>query len=184
MKHNHHLVPQHRGGTDADGLVEVSVIQHAMFHYCEWRLHGHWQDKTAWRMLVGLQQGSREGVPHTEEAKQKMSDSQRKSFQTPERQENHRHACIARYKTEEGKAHLKENGRKTKSMWKPEWEESRLKALREKLEITYTIKKDEMVEYLTAKQFISKYGGNLSSLKQMIWRKGAYKGWQFSQGVV
>ena len=49
--HKHHLVPKHRGGNDEDGLVECTIIQHAMFHYCEWKLNGHWQDKLAWKGL-------------------------------------------------------------------------------------------------------------------------------------
>ena len=51
MKHLHHLKPKHRGGTDADGLVEVTITQHAMFHYCEWKLWGHPGDKVAWKCL-------------------------------------------------------------------------------------------------------------------------------------
>ncbi len=52
-KDRHHLVPRHRGGTDTDGLVSVTKIQHAMFHYCEWRLWGHREDYIAWRALCG-----------------------------------------------------------------------------------------------------------------------------------
>ena len=53
-KDKHHLVPKHRGGTDADGLVEVTKKQHAMFHFCEWKLHGHKEDYIAWKALAGL----------------------------------------------------------------------------------------------------------------------------------
>jgi len=75
--HKHHLVPKHRGGTDADGLVEVSVIRHAMFHYAEWRLHGLWEDKAAWQLLVQnvkhpLQV---EGREVSQETRQKLSKS-------------------------------------------------------------------------------------------------------------
>ena len=50
--HKHHIVPKHRGGTDdKQNLVEVTKIQHAMFHYCEWRLWGHEYDKIAWLAL-------------------------------------------------------------------------------------------------------------------------------------
>jgi hypothetical protein len=54
IKHRHHLVPRHRGGTDADGLVTCSPTQHAMFHYCEWKLHGHREDYIAWKGLAGF----------------------------------------------------------------------------------------------------------------------------------
>ena len=77
MMHKHHLVPKHRGGTDNDGLVEVSVTCHAMFHYCEWRLHGHWQDRVAWKMLAQTQTHPREGVELTDETKDKISQSQK-----------------------------------------------------------------------------------------------------------
>ena len=52
-KDKHHLVPKHRGGTDSDGLVEVTKTAHAMFHYCEWRLWGHKEDYIAWKALCG-----------------------------------------------------------------------------------------------------------------------------------
>lgn len=54
MKHKHHIIPKHRGGTnDPSNLVEVSLTQHAMFHYCEWKLHGKRADYVAWKRLVG-----------------------------------------------------------------------------------------------------------------------------------
>ena len=53
MKHLHHIKPKHRGGTDDDGVVEVSITCHAMFHWCEWKLHGHRGDWVAWQCLSG-----------------------------------------------------------------------------------------------------------------------------------
>lgn len=54
MYHNHHIIPKHRGGTDAkSNLVKVTVIQHAMFHYCNWQLWGDDYDRLAWRGLTG-----------------------------------------------------------------------------------------------------------------------------------
>jgi hypothetical protein len=54
MKHKHHLTPKYLGGSDEpQNLVEVSPIQHAMFHYCNWRLWGNEEDKIAWRALAG-----------------------------------------------------------------------------------------------------------------------------------
>jgi len=54
MKHKHHIIPKHRGGTnDPSNLVEISLTQHAMFHYCEWQLHGKRADYVAWKRLVG-----------------------------------------------------------------------------------------------------------------------------------
>lgn len=55
MKHRHHIVPRHRGGGDEESnIVELTVTQHAMWHYAEWRLHGLVQDKLAWRGLAGI----------------------------------------------------------------------------------------------------------------------------------
>lgn len=52
LTHKHHIVPKYMGGTDdADNLVEVTITQHAMFHYCNWRLWGNDEDKIAWKGL-------------------------------------------------------------------------------------------------------------------------------------
>ena len=52
--HKHHIVPRYEGGSDfAENLVELTVTQHAMWHYAEWRRKGNWQDFTAWKMLSG-----------------------------------------------------------------------------------------------------------------------------------
>jgi hypothetical protein len=54
MKHKHHLTPKYLGGSDEpQNLVEVSPIQHAMFHYCNWRLWGNEEDMIAWKALAG-----------------------------------------------------------------------------------------------------------------------------------
>lgn len=63
MKHKHHLTPKYLGGSnELQNLVEVSPIQHAMFHYCNWRLWGNTEDKIAWRALVGY--SSKEEIIH------------------------------------------------------------------------------------------------------------------------
>ena len=54
MTHKHHITPKYKGGTDdPSNLVEVTVTQHAMFHYCNWRLWGEKYDWLAWRGLTG-----------------------------------------------------------------------------------------------------------------------------------
>lgn len=54
MKHKHHLIPKHRGGSDdPSNLVEVTPTQHAMFHYCEWMLWGNVKDFCAYKMILG-----------------------------------------------------------------------------------------------------------------------------------
>jgi hypothetical protein len=52
--HKHHIIPRYMGGTDnQNNLVEVSVTQHAMFHYCNYQLWGNIEDKFAWKGLSG-----------------------------------------------------------------------------------------------------------------------------------
>lgn len=54
MKHKHHIVPRHRGGSDApENIIELSVQEHALWHWCEWRLWSHEYDRIAWLSLSG-----------------------------------------------------------------------------------------------------------------------------------
>lgn len=55
MKHRHHIKPKYMGGSDEpENLIEVSVTQHAMFHYCNWCLWKNKQDEIAWKALSGI----------------------------------------------------------------------------------------------------------------------------------
>ena len=54
MKHKHRIKPGYEGGEYCEGnVVELSVIQHAMWHYAEWTRKRNWQDELAWRCLSG-----------------------------------------------------------------------------------------------------------------------------------
>ena len=54
MKHKHHIVPKHLGGTDElSNIIEVSITQHAMWHYASWCLHKKREDFIAWKGLSG-----------------------------------------------------------------------------------------------------------------------------------
>jgi hypothetical protein len=54
ITHRHHIIPRYMGGTDiAENLVEVSITQHAIFHYCNYQLWKNEEDKIAWKMLGG-----------------------------------------------------------------------------------------------------------------------------------
>lgn len=54
ITHRHHIIPRYMGGTDVvENLVEVSVTQHAIFHYCNYQLWKNEEDKIAWKMLGG-----------------------------------------------------------------------------------------------------------------------------------
>jgi hypothetical protein len=52
--HKHHIIPRYMGGSnDASNLVEVTVTQHAMFHFCNYQLWGNEEDRIAWLGLSG-----------------------------------------------------------------------------------------------------------------------------------
>lgn len=55
IKHKHHIIPKHMGGTDDESnLVLLTVEEHAVAHYELFREHGHWEDYVAWIGLKGL----------------------------------------------------------------------------------------------------------------------------------
>ena len=82
MKHLHHIVPKHAGGTnDSSNLVELTVEEHAEAHRLLWEQYGRWQDKIAWKTLSGqisIQEAREEMLKfdnpmHKPEVIQKMS---------------------------------------------------------------------------------------------------------------
>ena len=55
MKHKHHIIPKHMGGTDSkDNLVELTVEEHALAHKVLWEKHKLHEDYLAWQGLAGL----------------------------------------------------------------------------------------------------------------------------------
>ena len=55
MKHIHHIIPKHMGGTDdPSNLIELTIEEHAEAHRKLYEEHGHWEDKLAWQGLAGL----------------------------------------------------------------------------------------------------------------------------------
>ena len=58
MKHTHHIIPKHMGGSDdPSNLVELTIEEHAEAHRLLYEKFGHWKDKVAWQGLLGL-------IPH------------------------------------------------------------------------------------------------------------------------
>ena len=55
MKHKHHIIPKHMGGTDvAENLIELTVEEHAEAHRLLFEKYGLWQDEVAWKGLAGI----------------------------------------------------------------------------------------------------------------------------------
>lgn len=55
MKHKHHIIPKHMGGTDTkDNIIELSIKKHTEAHKKLFEKHGLWQDELAWKGLAGL----------------------------------------------------------------------------------------------------------------------------------
>jgi hypothetical protein len=54
IKHKHHIIPKHAGGTDdPSNLIELTIEEHAEAHRLLFEEHGRYQDKIAWKMLSG-----------------------------------------------------------------------------------------------------------------------------------
>jgi len=86
MKHKHHIVPKHAGGSDdPSNLIELTVEEHAEAHKKLYEEYGLWQDYCAWQALSGqmtnyeAQQLARsnamKGFKHSEKSIIKMKES-------------------------------------------------------------------------------------------------------------
>lgn len=54
MKHKHHIIPRHMGGTDnPENLKSVTIEEHALEHQKLWKMYNKLQDFMAWKMLSG-----------------------------------------------------------------------------------------------------------------------------------
>lgn len=55
MKHKHHIIPRHAGGTDdSSNIIELTPEEHAEAHRKLYEEHGRWQDYVAWQGLAKL----------------------------------------------------------------------------------------------------------------------------------
>jgi hypothetical protein len=90
MKHKHHIIPKHAGGSnDPDNLVLLTVEEHAQAHKELYEKYGRWQDYYAWQGLSGqiskeeiitgiyANRKSRLGVILTDDTKAKISMAKR-----------------------------------------------------------------------------------------------------------
>ena len=88
MKHLHHIIPKHIGGTDdPSNLIELTIEEHAEAHKKLWEEHGRWQDKLAWlglAKLIGKEEHlhmllseSKKNIPRDEATKEKIKQTKR-----------------------------------------------------------------------------------------------------------
>jgi hypothetical protein len=57
MKHNHHIIPKHMGGSDdPSNLIELTVEEHSLAHYKLYEQYGKKDDLCAYFMLSGKNQ--------------------------------------------------------------------------------------------------------------------------------
>jgi hypothetical protein len=55
MKHKHHIIPKHMGGTDDPcNLIELTVEEHAEAHRILFETYGRKEDELAWKGLAGI----------------------------------------------------------------------------------------------------------------------------------
>jgi len=68
IKHKHHIIPKHAGGTDdSSNLIELTIEEHAEAHRLLFEEHGRWQDKIAWKFLSGQISESEARIESTRE---------------------------------------------------------------------------------------------------------------------
>ena len=102
MKHKHHIIPKHMGGTDApSNLIELTPKQHASAHKKLYEKYGKEEDYLAWKGLSGhigkeeiikgllSMNGKRnQKKTQTKEAIQKMAKTKKGSKLTEEHKKN------------------------------------------------------------------------------------------------
>lgn len=74
MKHKHHIIPKHAGGTDdPSNVIELTIEEHAEAHRVLFEQHGRWQDELAWKLLSKLPNKSGfSDRKHSEETKEAL----------------------------------------------------------------------------------------------------------------
>lgn len=81
MKHKHHIIPKHMGGSDEpSNLIELTIEEHAEVHRVLFEKYGKIQDKMAWLGLLKLASDKEiyaefASQPKSEEHKKKISEA-------------------------------------------------------------------------------------------------------------
>jgi hypothetical protein len=148
MKHKHHIIPKHMGGTDdPDNLVDLTIEEHAKAHLELYETYGKWQDKVAYAglaKLVGKEEHlymvlseGKIGVPRSKETKEKIrkARSLNRYQNTEEHNRKISEAQKGKPKSEETKQKMREARLgKTREPFSQEWKNN-LKAAKEKLPV-------------------------------------------------
>jgi hypothetical protein len=109
VKHKHHIVPRHDGGTDdPSNLIELTVEEHAEAHRLLYEKYGKWQDKIAYEGLLKM-------IDRQTIISETQSKALRDYHKKPEVKEKYRKLNEERWKDEE---HRKNVSEKTKQQWK------------------------------------------------------------------
>lgn len=55
MKHKHHIIPRHMGGSDnPENIIELTIEEHAEAHRILWEEYGKREDWLAWQGLAKM----------------------------------------------------------------------------------------------------------------------------------
>jgi hypothetical protein len=149
IKHKHHIIPRHAGGTDhPSNLVELTIEQHADAHRILYEEYGRNEDKWAWlglsgqigkdeilRQIAMAQKGVkkpegfgekisafRKTFKYSEESKKKMSDAKIGKSISAEQKEKIRQSNIGRKQTDYQKQRATETRQKKYMLTNPDGE--------------------------------------------------------------
>src|SRR4051794_17925174 len=94
MKHRHHIIPKHMGGTDDEGNLTppITISEHAEAHRELWEEHGHREDLIAWKCLSGrmtTEQARLEAARIGQEKSKRYKDSRKITGQFVKAATNH-----------------------------------------------------------------------------------------------
>jgi hypothetical protein len=129
MKHLHHIVPKHMGGSDDPcNLIELTVDEHAEAHRILWEKHGKKEDKIAWLSLsarIGkeelfLEKSSVGGInnmgkPKSEDHKSKISESLKQWHEQNDNSETNKKISESMKGNSNAKNHSSEDYKKKQS---------------------------------------------------------------------
>jgi len=130
MKHTHHIIPRHMGGTDdPSNLIELTVEEHAEAHRLLYEQFGRIEDKRAWMGLAKMITGAEIikdilTQPKSEEHKRKISEAH-KGKSKPWLKGNKNAAALAgKSKSEEHKRKISEAHKgKVREPFSSEWKQ-------------------------------------------------------------